>query len=238
MAFTKRIQHRGRGLEKTHDIEHRQTALIMYQDDMAPLTQLFDLLNMPDAVAITVFLEEDKDVDLTAAACNRIVEKWSEYTAAQREIAAMIGLGVASGVLMQIPQDYDAKSDFYGEWLERQLVDWQMPIRVRVGEAAKELLKEATRLVSFVNEAPDGGIIGWAVSEFGEYSQCPSCEELFDEGRGALSRFDNRTKICSPCGTYEGLAQFAAFSMGVDPKKVLVGVGDVAEDFSEHVMLY
>ena len=41
---------------------------------------------------------------------------------------------------------------------------------------------------------------------------CPRCREneLSDEGFNALSRRDNKTEICSPCGTAEALEDFAS----------------------------
>lgn len=36
---------------------------------------------------------------------------------------------------------------------------------------------------------------------------CPRCKENFT-GTGALSRIDNKTEICSQCGTDEAMADF------------------------------
>lgn len=36
---------------------------------------------------------------------------------------------------------------------------------------------------------------------------CPRCEETWT-GFSALSRLDNKTEICSPCGTQEGLDDY------------------------------
>ena len=41
--------------------------------------------------------------------------------------------------------------------------------------------------------------------------ECPRCEELFDAEFPALSRKDNKTKICSECGTSEALEDWMAF---------------------------
>lgn len=41
-----------------------------------------------------------------------------------------------------------------------------------------------------------------------EYISCPKCGRLFQKGRGALSRLDNETEICSDCGTIEALEQW------------------------------
>lgn len=41
-----------------------------------------------------------------------------------------------------------------------------------------------------------------------ETEKCPMCGKLFDKHRGALSRNDNKTWICSDCGTIEALEQW------------------------------
>lgn len=41
---------------------------------------------------------------------------------------------------------------------------------------------------------------------------CPRCKlNKFKQGRGALSRIDNLTEICSPCGTDEALIEMKKF---------------------------
>jgi ribosomal protein S27AE len=40
-----------------------------------------------------------------------------------------------------------------------------------------------------------------------EKKKCPRCGESYT-GFPALSRVDNKTDICSPCGTQEGLDDF------------------------------
>jgi len=42
-----------------------------------------------------------------------------------------------------------------------------------------------------------------------ETRQCPRCGQDY-VGFPALSRVDNKTEICSPCGTEEGLIAFFA----------------------------
>jgi len=39
-------------------------------------------------------------------------------------------------------------------------------------------------------------------------SMCPRCKETYS-GFPALSRLDNKTSICSPCGTDEAMQDFA-----------------------------
>lgn len=46
-----------------------------------------------------------------------------------------------------------------------------------------------------------------------QFRKCPKCGKLFSE-RGAVSRVDNVTIICSDCGTREALE-----SIGVDEKE-------------------
>lgn len=36
-------------------------------------------------------------------------------------------------------------------------------------------------------------------------TKCPKCGEIYPEGKGALSRRDNRTEICSQCGFEEAM---------------------------------
>lgn len=58
-------------------------------------------------------------------------------------------------------------------------------------------------------------------------SKCNGCKNEFDSARGALSRYDNKTLVCSDCGQDEGVAQFAAWSYNIDPKSILLGAGQV-----------
>lgn len=37
---------------------------------------------------------------------------------------------------------------------------------------------------------------------------CPKCGELYIKGKGALSRRDNKTEICSICGAREAIEDF------------------------------
>ena len=46
-----------------------------------------------------------------------------------------------------------------------------------------------------------------------QFRKCPKCGKLFSE-RGAVSRVDNVTIVCSDCGTREALE-----SIGVDEKE-------------------
>jgi rRNA maturation endonuclease Nob1 len=57
--------------------------------------------------------------------------------------------------------------------------------------------------------------------------QCHGCGNVFEEARGALSRYDNKTLVCSDCGTEEGMAQFVAMSNGINPKSVLMAPAKV-----------
>ena len=41
---------------------------------------------------------------------------------------------------------------------------------------------------------------------------CPRCKEEWT-GHPALSRVDNKTDICSPCGTTEGLDDYFGFPL-------------------------
>lgn len=43
------------------------------------------------------------------------------------------------------------------------------------------------------------------------YKTCPSCGQVYD-GYPAISRADNKTEICSPCGTREALDDFVGMS--------------------------
>ena len=63
---------------------------------------------------------------------------------------------------------------------------------------------------------------------------CPGCDapsEGYPE-RSALSRFDNRTPICSDCGRKEGLAQARAVGEGRDPHTVIAAPGVLREELS------
>ena len=56
---------------------------------------------------------------------------------------------------------------------------------------------------------------------------CVGCGQEFDLARGALSRYDNKTLVCSDCGQDEGMAQFVAWSSSIDPKSVILAAGKV-----------
>lgn len=43
-----------------------------------------------------------------------------------------------------------------------------------------------------------------------ELKTCPKCKKTFT-GAGALSRRDNKTEICSECGTAEALEDFSNY---------------------------
>lgn len=57
--------------------------------------------------------------------------------------------------------------------------------------------------------------------------ECGGCNQPFDAATGALSRYDNNTKVCSSCGQDEGMAQFVAHSYNIDPQSVLLGAGKI-----------
>jgi len=51
-----------------------------------------------------------------------------------------------------------------------------------------------------------------AVDKCGKWRnrECPRCKKLFT-GYPALSRKDNKTEICSPCGVEEAIEQFIQY---------------------------
>jgi len=57
--------------------------------------------------------------------------------------------------------------------------------------------------------------------------ECNGCSNPFDATKGALSRYDNTSKVCSSCGQDEGMAQFVAHSYNIDPKSILLGAGKI-----------
>jgi hypothetical protein len=68
-----------------------------------------------------------------------------------------------------------------------------------------------------------------AEGEFKTILVCPGCTAEFPEHLGAVSRYDNRTDICSDCGSMEGIAQFYAMQAGHDARTVLKAPGKLAE---------
>jgi hypothetical protein len=55
-----------------------------------------------------------------------------------------------------------------------------------------------------------------------EFFVCPRCDGLF-EGYPALSRRDNKTKICSVCGSDEAMFDFNMSSWeNIEEKKILI----------------
>ncbi|CAB4199153.1 hypothetical protein UFOVP1336_15 [uncultured Caudovirales phage] len=57
--------------------------------------------------------------------------------------------------------------------------------------------------------------------------ECNGCDRLFDASKGALSRYDNTTKVCSSCGQEEGMAQFVASGYNINPQSILLGAGKI-----------
>jgi hypothetical protein len=57
--------------------------------------------------------------------------------------------------------------------------------------------------------------------------ECNGCSKRFDATKGALSRYDNSTKVCSDCGQEEGMAQFVAYGYNIDPASILLGAGKI-----------
>lgn len=55
--------------------------------------------------------------------------------------------------------------------------------------------------------------------------ECPGCGDKFPEHKAALSRFDNKTKVCSECGTFEAMVQIDAMFAGYDAREVLTDFG-------------
>jgi hypothetical protein len=56
---------------------------------------------------------------------------------------------------------------------------------------------------------------------------CVGCGKEFDPTKGALSRYDNKTIVCSDCGQEEGMAQYVAWSYNIEPQSVLLAAGKV-----------
>jgi histidinol-phosphate/aromatic aminotransferase/cobyric acid decarboxylase-like protein len=56
---------------------------------------------------------------------------------------------------------------------------------------------------------------------------CPRCGGLIPHDHapgaypGAISRWDNKTEVCSACGADEGIAQYVAARSGADPATVV-----------------
>ena len=57
--------------------------------------------------------------------------------------------------------------------------------------------------------------------------ECNGCSNNFDAARGALSRYDNTTMVCSDCGQEEGMAQFVAYGYNINPQSILLGAGKI-----------
>ena len=51
-----------------------------------------------------------------------------------------------------------------------------------------------------------------------ESKTCPKCKKTFT-GIGAISRSDNKTEVCSECGTKEALEDFSNYVKGQEKDK-------------------
>jgi hypothetical protein len=61
-----------------------------------------------------------------------------------------------------------------------------------------------------------------------ETQKCLGCDAAFELSRAALSRYDNKTHICSQCGQLEAFIQFEAQRIGLDPQAALASPGRAA----------
>jgi hypothetical protein len=55
--------------------------------------------------------------------------------------------------------------------------------------------------------------------------RCAGCEKAITIPMVAMSRYDNRTLLCSECGAYEAMVQWHAYRTGLDPQKALSAPG-------------
>lgn len=51
---------------------------------------------------------------------------------------------------------------------------------------------------------------------------CPKCSENFIEGRGAISRRDNKTEICPECGYKESVEDFQRYYVIKKTNKIII----------------
>lgn len=82
----------------------------------------------------------------------------------------------------------------------------------------RKALNHVGHMIEVASYGPDNDPVNIAVEcmDCGEVivdadidPDCPRCNERRIPRVGALSRADNKTYICSPCGTHEALQQFA-----------------------------
>jgi predicted RNA-binding Zn-ribbon protein involved in translation (DUF1610 family) len=69
-----------------------------------------------------------------------------------------------------------------------------------------ESLIEVANMGQALVEAFSSSLTPTAPSEV--HSKCPRCNEVVDMKYPALSRVDNETFVCSPCGTEEAMQNF------------------------------
>lgn len=55
--------------------------------------------------------------------------------------------------------------------------------------------------------------------------KCAGCGKGITIPMVAMSRYDNRTLLCSECGAYEAMVQWNAYRTGSDPRKALSAPG-------------
>lgn len=61
-------------------------------------------------------------------------------------------------------------------------------------------MSKTTRKFAKREAQVDGDLRAWI--------KCVGCDSLMDSQRNALSRFDNKTHVCSECGQFEAIWQF------------------------------
>jgi RNase P subunit RPR2 len=62
-------------------------------------------------------------------------------------------------------------------------------------------------------------------AEIKKPTYCVGCNAILRYPLVALSRFDNRTSICSDCGSWEAVVQFDAQARGKNPREALAAPG-------------
>jgi predicted RNA-binding Zn-ribbon protein involved in translation (DUF1610 family) len=61
--------------------------------------------------------------------------------------------------------------------------------------------------------------------EIQETENCVGCGAEYEVRKAALSRYDNKTHVCSTCGLLEASIQLDALRIGLDPHAVLSAPG-------------
>jgi hypothetical protein len=130
--------------------------------DLLPVLQdYFGLIGMHAAVDILAQLDPDKEVmGATRVRVNDaqdIVTDWQVLSPQSRFMSAVMVVGIRSGLVMTLPQDYNPNSAHWTEWVGKQMSQWDEMTRRSMQRYAIDVVVAAHAVVGLIKEGTEGG---------------------------------------------------------------------------------